>query len=86
MKRKAPKPFIRYIDLDYGDNIQPWADVLFELGYSLYEMPIMQTTGVFLSNVPLTQKWLEKNHKRFDIKLYGWKPTEPDEELDNYLW
>lgn len=85
MKRNAKKPFIRLIQLDGGD-VQPWAEILFELGYNLYELPTDVYNWVFVSNVPLTQKWFKENHKRFNCKLYGWKPTEPNSELDEYCW
>jgi len=86
MKRKAKKPFIRLIRLDDWCDVQPWAEVLFELGYTLYELPTDVINYVFVSNVPLTQKWFKENHKRFNCKLYKWKPTEPDAELDEYGW
>jgi hypothetical protein len=86
MKQKALKPFIRYIRLDYGHEVQPWAEILSELGYTLYEMPTENYDGIFVSNVPLTQKWVMANNNRFNIKLHGWKPNAPDEELDEYNW
>lgn len=84
MKRKAIKPFIRYIRLGYGVDTQPWAEVLQELGYILYSNPV-EDGGVFISNIPLTENWLFDNAKKFGIKLRGWKAVDGEDELDE-VW
>ena len=87
MKRKAIKPFIRYFDLNHGEDIpQVITEILCELGYDLYESPIPMSDGVFISNVPLTEGWLYKNYQRYGLKLRGWYPDDKDNELDLRTW
>jgi len=74
LKRKQKK-YVRYIYLDYNNEISPWDEVLLDLGCTLYECPV-DDTGFFVANFDLTEDWLFKNANRFDIKIpRGWKPV-----------
>jgi len=84
--RKAKRPFVRYVRLDYGEDIATGiSEVLSELGYDLFESPL-ESGGVFISNVPLTEGWLYKNYRQFGLKLHGWVPDDKDTELDLRTW
>jgi len=74
MKRKQKK-YVRYIYLDYDNSISPWDEVLLDLGFQLYECPV-EEGGVFVANFELTEDWLFKNARKFDIKIpRHWKPV-----------
>ncbi len=85
--KKRFKPFVRYIRCDWGEDInQGIQDTFAELGFTLYSNPV-EEGGVFISNFPLTEGWLQCNHQKFGIPLKlmrGYKP-EGNEELD-VIW
>lgn len=81
MKRKNKKRFVRYARLNWDEDIAvDVADVIRDLGCEIYESPLEDESGVFISNFPLTEVWLSKNHERFNLRLLSWKPL-PNEKL-----
>lgn len=82
MKRKKRIiPFIRHVLVEYGNDVDNLLEIFNELGYTIYEDPTMMDgdDAYFISNKPLTYRWLLERAKWYGVNVKWFKETFEDE-------
>lgn len=87
MKRKS-KRFIRHLLVEYRHDIpEDIFDIFIELGFIIYEDPTMSPQdsdmAYFISNRPLTYRWLLKHAKSYNVQPKWFKRAFADEIKQN---